>query len=235
MFTDMHSHVIWGVDDGAESREETWRMLREAAEDGIGRIICTPHRTPGVYPFPEETFQEHFREAEAYIGENGLPLQLYEGCEILYTDLTPRMLQEKQIPTLAGTRYALIEFSPTDTAAHIYGALQKVCGVGMIPVIAHMERYPAIGKIGQVREMKSRFCATVQINGRSLTRKQPLMRRRFFDSLFREGLVDFVATDTHAYPGRGTCMREAMAALEAKYGKETAERIEKNAECFFQE
>ena len=77
MYTDIHSHLIWGVDDGAETREETFRMLREAAADGIGRIICTPHVTPGVYEFPEGVFQEHFREAEEYIVQEGLPLQLY--------------------------------------------------------------------------------------------------------------------------------------------------------------
>ncbi len=233
MYTDIHSHVIWGVDDGAETREETFRLLRDAAEDGIGRIICTPHITPGVYAFPMVVFQAHFREAEQYIEERNLPLKLYQGAELLYTDLTPRLLLEKKVPTMAGSRYALIEFSPTDTKEHIYDALQKVSATGTIPVIAHMERYPAIGKTEQVREMKSRFCALVQINARSLLRKQPLLRRRFFDSLFTEGLADFIATDTHAMPGRGTCMTDGMKALEEKYGRNAAEAVCANAERFF--
>ena len=103
MFTDIHSHVIWGVDDGAEQKAETFRMLREAAEDGIGRIICTPHVTPGVYEFPEETFQQNFWEAIDFISREQLPLQLFRGAEILYTDNTPRLLREKRIATLAGT------------------------------------------------------------------------------------------------------------------------------------
>ena len=233
--TDMHCHLIWGVDDGAREREETFRMLREAAADGIGRVICTPHVTPGVYEFPAETFAAHFREAEDYIRENGLGLQLYAGAEILYTDNTPRLLREKRIPTLAGSRYALIEFSPTDSLEHIREALRKVSGAGVIPVIAHMERYPAIGRLEQVREMRRGMMALVQINARSLLRKQPLLRRRFFDSLFREGLVDFVATDTHALPGRETCMREGMRAVAQNYGVEIARQIADNANCFFTE
>ena len=59
MYTDIHSHVIWGVDDGAVQKAETFRMLKEAVADGIGTIICTPHMTPGVYKFPEEDFLEH--------------------------------------------------------------------------------------------------------------------------------------------------------------------------------
>ena len=177
MFTDIHSHVIWGVDDGAETQEETEKMLKGAVADGIGAIICTPHVTPGVYEFAEDVFERHFDAAEQYIREEGLALKLYKGAEILYTELTPRLLREDRIPAMNGTKYAMIEFSPTDTKDHIYDALQKVAGSGFIPIIAHMERYPAIGKISQVKEMKSRFRAMVQINARSLTRKQPLLRR----------------------------------------------------------
>jgi len=225
LFTDIHSHVIWGVDDGAETKEETFKMLREAVADGIDRIICTPHVTPGVYEFPEEAFQEHFREAVEYIGKEGLPLQLYRGAELLWTENTPRLLREHQVATMAGTNYAMIEFSPTDSREKIYDALQKVAGAGVVPIIAHMERYPAIGKISQVKEMKSRFRAMVQINARSLTRKQPLMRRSFFDSLFKDGYVDFVATDTHSMPGRETCMTAGMTALRERFGDEVEEKI----------
>ena len=234
MFTDIHSHVIWGVDDGAETREETQRMLKDAVADGIGAIICTPHVTPGVYEFEEDVFLRHFAEAERYIREEGLALKLYSGAEILYTDLTPRLLREGRVPTMNGTKYAMIEFSPTDTKDHIYDALQKVAGSGFIPIIAHMERYPAIGKISQVKEMKSRFRAMVQINARTLTRKQPLLRRGFFDGIFKEGLVDFIATDTHAMEGRGTCMTEGIKAAQEKYGETVIDEIMKNPERIIQ-
>ena len=52
--TDIHSHLIWGVDDGAETKEQTFRLLDRAAADGIDRVICTPHITPGIQPFPRE-------------------------------------------------------------------------------------------------------------------------------------------------------------------------------------
>ena len=229
MYTDIHSHVIWGVDDGAETKDETFRMLREAAEDGIDRIICTPHVTPGVYEFPQETFEEHFREAEEYIRAEGLPLRLYRGAELLWTEITPRLLREGKAATMAGTKYAMIEFSPTDGREKICDALQKVAGAGYVPIIAHMERYPAIGKTSQVREIRSRFRAMVQINARSLTRKMPLLRRGFFDGIFKEGLVDFVATDTHSMPGRGTCMTAGMTALKEKYGEAAERRIREAA------
>ena len=229
MYTDMHSHVIWGVDDGARTKEETFRMLQDAAADGIGVIVCTPHITPGVYEFPEETFLEHFREAEEYIKQEHIPLKLYRGAEILYTDNTPRLIREGKIASLAESRYFLIEFSPTDTKAHIFGAIQKIAGTGAVPVIAHMERYPAIGKTEDAKELKRRYGALIQINARSLTRKQPFFRRKFFDALFREGICDLIATDTHAMEGRRTCMTAGMNAAQDKYGEGTAKRLQENA------
>ena len=234
MYTDIHSHVIWGVDDGAETKDETFRMLREAVEDGIEQIICTPHVTPGVYEFPMERFLENFAEATDYILKERLPLQLFHGAELLWTEMTPRLLRERQVATMAGTSYAMIEFSPTDRQDKIFDALQKVARAGFIPIIAHMERYPAIREIEQVQEMKSRFRAMVQINARSLTRKQPFFRRGFFDRLFKEGMADFVATDTHSMPGRETCMRAGMTALKEKYGEIVERRIREMPQILFE-
>ena len=233
MIIDIHSHVIWGVDDGAETREQTFQMLRAAAEDGIRKIICTPHITPGVYEFPEERFQEHLETAREFIRREGLPLRLTRGAELLYTELTARMLRDGKVPTLEESRCPLIEFSPSDSWHHILNALQNVSRAGFNPVIAHMERYPAIRTVDQVRLLKTACCAYVQVNARTLTRKQPLLRRRYFDRLFQEMLVDFIATDTHSMPGRGTCMREGMSALKLKYGESCAEHIRIQTYGFF--
>lgn len=232
MHTDVHSHVIWGVDDGAKDRAETFRMLREAVEDGIRTIICTPHMMPGIYAFPEETFQEHLREATEFIRKEQLPLRLLRGAEILYTDHVPRLLREGRIPTLASSNLLLVEFSPSDPLITIHEALQKISGSGYVPVIAHMERYPAINRKEQVTEIRERFRALVQINARSLIHKQPLLRRRYFDDLFRENLVDFVATDTHALPGRGSCMTEGMNALSRRYGETALRKLESKQDIF---
>lgn len=233
MFIDIHCHVIWGVDDGGNSREETFQMLREAAEDGIHKIIATPHMTPGVYEFPEDVFQAHMAVAQDFIARENLGIELTRGAEILYTDLTARLLREGKTPTLEESSHPLIEFSPTDSWDHIKNALQKVSGAGFSPIIAHMERYPAIKSVDQVRMLKENLRSLVQINARTLTRKQPLLRRKYFDRLFQENLVDFVATDTHSMPGRGTCMTEGMEALKQKYGEDCYRRImDKTARYF---
>ena len=231
--TDIHSHLIWGVDDGAETKEQTFRLLDRAAADGIDRVICTPHITPGIQPFPRERFLEHLEEAREDVQRTDLNLQLEEGAEILYTDSTSRFLREERIPTLAGTRYVLVEFLPDSRLEEIRDALHRVYATGFIPVIAHLERYSALNRTAQVAELRDQVQARVQINARTLIRRQPFLRGRFLDGLFRNHLVDFIATDTHAFPGRESCMTEGMNALERKYGSAVRERILRETEACF--
>ena len=71
------------MDDGAQNPKEMHAMLRKAAEDGIGRIVATPHVTPGVRRFNREQYQRSLEEARSYCQENDLDIALYEGAEIL--------------------------------------------------------------------------------------------------------------------------------------------------------
>ena len=57
---DIHSHFIYGMDDGAATREDMFRMLTVAYKDNIALLFATPHITPGVSPFDAERFVRHF-------------------------------------------------------------------------------------------------------------------------------------------------------------------------------
>ena len=229
VYTDIHSHLIWGVDDGAETEEQTRRMLEAAAADGISAIIATPHITPGFVPFPRERFEANLAKAREFVCQQKYLLTICTGSEILYTEHTVRMLREGKVPTLAESRYVLVEFDPGEAPQRIILSLQSIAAAGYIPVIAHLERCRRIRSLQQVREIKSSCRALVQINAATLLCKPPLFRRAFMEGLFREGLADLVATDTHAMPGRETCLTRAMSMIEAKYGKETADRLNQNA------
>ncbi len=108
MFTDIHNHIIYGVDDGASRREETFSMIDEAVRDGVNTIISTPHVTPGEHEFHDDLYERHFGIAQDYIREKGYDLRLFQGAEILFTPYTVRMLREKRVRTLAESRYVLL-------------------------------------------------------------------------------------------------------------------------------
>ena len=84
-FTDYHAHFVYGVDDGARTREEMFAMLDAAAADGVTRLFATSHSTPGMEPFPRDVYQRHLDFARAYCAEKGYDLMLESGSELLYT------------------------------------------------------------------------------------------------------------------------------------------------------
>ena len=64
-FVDIHHHLIYGLDDGAQTWEQTQQMLTRAGENGIRRIIATPHAEPGMRPFPMRELMERIQQARA--------------------------------------------------------------------------------------------------------------------------------------------------------------------------
>lgn len=225
MFIDMHHHLIYGIDDGAKSFEGTMKMARQAADNQVDVIITTPHITPGQAPFLYDDYQSHLEETRAWLKEEGLDLTLYTGSEVLYTHSTPYMLTDGKVPTLAGTRYVLLEFSPDDTFKYLMDAGQSVAGLGYVPVFAHVERYECLKKAEQIRKIKKECGALIQVNARTVIRKHSFFKQLFLSKIFKEELVDFISTDCHDLPGRDNHMAEAFDRLTVDYGIDYAHAL----------
>ena len=225
MFIDMHHHLIWGIDDGARSFDGTKKMIEDAVNNQVSIIITTPHITPGQQPFPYEDYQAHLVETRQYLKENKIPLSLYTGSEILYTPNTPYLLMDGRVPTLAGTQYVLVEFSPDDSFSYISDALMAVASSGYIPVAAHVERYENVKKADQLRRLRRECNALIQVNAKTVIRKHSFFRERYIRKILAEGLVDFISTDCHDLPGRRNHMLEAYDRLKADLGEEEARAL----------
>ena len=90
-----------------------------------------------------------------------MDLRLLLGAEILYTDMTCRLLSEGRVPTLAGTEYVLVEFMPGVRYDALYKALEGILRAGFLPVVAHVERYACLAsRRGALRcsRMNSKAC-----------------------------------------------------------------------------
>lgn len=225
MFTDIHSHVIWGVDDGVSSFEKAQQLLRECAADGIDRIVTTPHVTPGHSEFPEERYLRHLEDTRAWLRDNDIPITLHTGAEILYTSYTERFLSERRLRTLADSGYMLVEFMPTDKYDRLRRAAAEIGNAGFTPVFAHVERYECLKKTDQIRELIDDFNVLIQVNAHTVTEKPSFFRRKFIYGLFEEDLVDFVGTDTHDMSSRHPNMKEAYARLSEWLGSEKADAL----------
>ena len=209
---DIHSHVVFGVDDGAKTEKDTRDLLEESYKQGVRTIIATPHRRRGMFETDIEIIKENFKRVEEIAGEVASDLRVYLGSEI----------------------YVLVEFPYEMRYKEIHRALNKVILLGLTPVVAHVERYNDVDEKG-VQELIN-MGAYIQVNAASVLKpkligdKHKHYKKRAKKYLDAE-LVHFIASDMHNIDSRRTYMREAYDIIEEKYGPTIAyELFEKNQE-----
>ena len=113
-YIDIHTHILPGVDDGAESPETSLEMLRMAAGDGIGQIILTPHSKPWHRHRSCAEVASGVARLRELLQEERLDIQLYTGNELFYRSGLLEELEAGQAVALADSHYVLVEFDPAD-------------------------------------------------------------------------------------------------------------------------
>jgi len=227
---DIHSHIVFDVDDGPRNLADSRALLEESYRQGVRTIISTSHRRKGMFETPENKIAEHFKLVQEIAKEISDDLTVLYGAEIYYTSDVLDKLEKKIIPSLADTRYALIEFSMTTPYKEIHTALSNVLRLGITPVVAHIERYHCLeNDEKKVRDLIDMGCY-MQINSSSVLKsklfgdKYKFMKKRarFF---LEKDLVHFVASDMHNLDDRPPYMQEAYQIISKKYGVAYAEQL----------
>ena len=227
---DIHSHIVFDVDDGPKDKSESIALLKEAYAQGVRTIVSTSHRRKGMFETPEEDIARNFKVVKELAKEIAPDLRILYGAEIYYTSDALKKLENQQIPQLNGTRYALIEFSMNTPYREIHNALTKVLMLGITPVIAHIERYDALeNNEKRVKELINMGCYT-QVNSSSIlkpklfgdTYKFMKKRARYF---LERDLVHIVASDMHNLDSRPPYMKEAYEIVSKKYGLDKAREL----------
>lgn len=225
-FTDIHHHILYGMDDGAASPQIMQQMLRNAAEDNIGRIVATPHVTPGVCRFNREQYQRALVDARSYCDGEGLEIEIYEGAEILYSTSTCDFLLDGRVPTMAETDHVLVEFSPDVRYDSMRDALENLLCYGFIPIIAHVERYACLTHFpSRAEKMKEELDVCFQVNCTSILSNKGMGNHKFAEKLLDWDLVDALGTDAHSPHTRSVHMLEAWKKLKKDFGAAYANEL----------
>lgn len=225
-YIDLHTHILPGIDDGAETIEETLRMAGIAYEEGIRLIVATPHygiMNPG---FSRLKAEEIFYETRAKIKERYPEMGFALGNEIFYTG--PSVIDDlaKGIAlTLADTDYVLVEFSPLDPLKKIQSGIRDLTLSGYRPILAHAERYEDLYKDLDAVDDLINAGAIIQINSRSFTRGRLDKRSRWVKQLVREDMVHLISSDCHNDGSRTPVMKEAADKLRSWTDDETFNKI----------
>ena len=133
---DIHTHLLFDVDDGAESLEESIAMLQEAKKQGITAMILTPHYRHGMFRFDHQQIKQNFLLLFKHAKEIGMKLSL--GTEFHVNSHIVEYLQSGRCVTLAGTNYVLVEYSHETEFSYIRQMNEELLRRGYVPVIAHV-------------------------------------------------------------------------------------------------
>ena len=230
-FVDLHCHALFRVDDGAENEDVMKNMLDIAYSNGTRHICFTPHFK--IYEFYDEDemyeqinrLNRRFKVACNYAAEKYPDLNLYLGNEIMFHDEASESLFSKRCCFLNGSSYALVEFPPDSTGYAIENAVVKLLRKGIRPVIAHIERYPALIKDITLTKALKDCGALFQVNARAVTKFKFGKTAKFIKTVFGKKLVDVVASDAHNDTSFTPDLSKAYAAISKNYGADYADKI----------
>ena len=197
---DIHSHILPGFDDGSDNIEESVRMARLAVDGGTTAIIATPHSNiPDKYDnYFGKSYVEAFKALDARLKEEKIPLKLMPGHEIFAANDFIDLIKKKRLLTLCNSDYPLIEFALNERSESIYEKLERITAEGLIPIIAHPERYAFIAADPAAPLRLKKMGCLLQINKGSLKKKFGKNAYTISRTLIEREYADFVASDAHS-------------------------------------
>lgn len=213
-FADIHQHVLWGLDDGAQTANDMHALLEQDARDGVGLVFATAHGSHHGRPLNLQTYADRLQEANDYASARGLNLRILPGCEIFYQDSTADLLADGRLLPLGNTRSVLVEFHEDVTFDEIRKASDRLYNAGFSPILAHVERYKKlVRRPWDTMALRSDYGLTFQMNCGTVLHANGLLEQLFVRYMLRANAIDVVASDAHDVKLRPVQMRAACDAI----------------------
>jgi protein-tyrosine phosphatase len=215
--------MLYQVDDGAGSQEESVAMLEEAKRQGITAVILTPHYRHGMFSYPKAQIEANYSELKKCADK--LQIDLYLGTEYHVNSHIAEAFAEGRCHTLADGAYVLTEYAYESEFSYMRRMTQELILHGYRPVIAHVERYGCmvqdVERAAQLRDMG----AWIQVNADAVLGMEGWAAKRYCKGLLKEGWADIIASDSHGINKRACHMGKCYDYIERKYGRDRAELL----------
>jgi protein-tyrosine phosphatase len=219
---DIHSHILWGLDDGAETLEQSLEMLRAAAEAGTTDIVATPHAN-FEYGFDAAVIGARIQELDEAAG--GVP-RIHRGCDF---HLSPENIEDglrnPSRYTINGKSYLLVEFPDLFISPSMGEVFRKFLDRGVIPVITHPERNPVLMEQAERLEEWAELGCLSQVTAQSLTGDFARPVEDAAWELVERGLIHFGASDAHDPHDRHPRLDKAWKTVWERMGAAAAHRL----------
>ena len=225
LWTDIHCHIIPGVDDGAKDRKTAMELLRMEHNDGVRRIIVTPHFRRGMFETPWKKISEQFFLLKEEASKLYPDMDVRLGCEFHANMDMIEFLKKNDWGTMDGTDYVLTEFSEVHSLSYIRERCYTLLCNGYTPIIAHAERYPALYKKYEEIENLVDMGAMIQMNASSIIGSDGFGMKGFCKKIMKMNLLHFVGSDAHNLDKRKPCMGTCAAYMKRVMGEEYTKRL----------
>ncbi|MDA7803379.1 histidinol phosphatase [Crocinitomix sp.] len=194
--TDMHSHLIPGIDDGSKSMEDTILMLKRFNELGYKKVITTPHIMSDFYKNTPEIILGGLADVREEIKKQGLPIEIEAAAEYYLDFHFDEQIEKKNVLTF-GDNHVLFELSFTQEQPGVNNTIFKLITEGYKPILAHVERYPFYNNDWErIQGYKDRG-VLLQLNINSLSGQYGPAVKRMAEQLIDKGLIDVIGSDCH--------------------------------------
>ena len=198
---DMHSHLLPGLDDGAETLAHSLDLLRELQALGFTKLIMTPHIMGDFYKNTPEGIRQALALLRTAAAEAGLGNVALECAAEYYLDewLGRKLADGTELLTFGGEhRYLLLETSYLNEPLNLNGTIFDLQAAGYRPVLAHPERYVYLyQRFSELERLRQKQGVLLQLNLNSLAGYYSPAARHVAEKLIDAKMVDFVGTDTH--------------------------------------
>ena len=223
-FSDIHIHLLYGVDDGTGTCEEMKALTDYLYSYGTRYLCVTPHCCPAMFGDNRASTEQSFLELKTYCAEKYPDLALSLGNELYCSVDNISWIKSGYCNTLGLSRFVLLEFDEFSPVSAISKATKAALNSGYVPIIAHTERYIKLG-IRAVEQLR-RDGARIQVNTvADLGGALVFGEKHRLNRLLKKRLVDFASTDAHNINTRKPYMVEFYNAVAKKYGEEYAKAI----------
>ncbi|PBJ14549.1 tyrosine-protein phosphatase [Flavobacterium sp. ACN6] len=195
-FVDIHSHLLPGIDDGANTLEKSVELTKSFQELGISQIITTPHISHFIWNNTPEIIESKLQETKNALEENKIEIPFKASAEYFMDNWFDNHLKEEKLLTLK-ENYVLVEISYLSAPLNLYKTIFDIQVAGYTPVLAHPERYLFYHEnFSEYEKLKNAGCF-FQLNLLSVVGYYGSKVAKTADELLKKGMYDFCGTDVH--------------------------------------